>query len=47
MTKMYLLGLGAYLLDNSGKINDLYKFHESGAVFMINYYLALKKIDSK
>jgi hypothetical protein len=47
MTKMYILGLGAYLLENNGKINDLNKFHETGALFLINYYLSLKKIDSK
>lgn len=46
MTKMYILGLGLYLLDNNGKINNLSEFHESGAIAMINYYLALKKIDS-
>jgi len=47
MMKMYLLGLGKYFLDNNGKINDMNKFHEIGATFMITYYLELKKIDKK
>lgn len=47
MTKMYILGLGSYLLDNKGKINSLSKFHESGAVCMLNYYKTLQNIDAK
>ena len=47
MTQMYTLGLAAYFFENAGNIKDKVAFHESGALFMINYYQALKKIDSK
>jgi hypothetical protein len=43
---MYILGLGAYLLDNGGKINDLDKFHLSGATTMLTQYQARKKTDA-
>ncbi|MFI5171685.1 MAG: toxin-antitoxin system YwqK family antitoxin [Chitinophagales bacterium] len=47
MTSMYMLGLGAYFLEHQGQIDDLNKYHESGAKYMINYYLQMKKVDSK
>jgi hypothetical protein len=47
MTKMYMIGLGKYLLEHNGKVESPAEYHASGANSMVNYFLTLKKSDPK